>query len=210
MKKNMILIGSLGLGLALTGCTSPGKRTAIGGGAGAAIGAAVGAAVSKKDRKKGALLGAILGGATGGTVGNILDRKAKELSQIPGVEATREGDQIVANLPGSILFSTNSDRLTADARNTIQSVAGVVNDPNTPGASIEVIGHTDSTGSAGYNLGLSQKRAKSVMSQLTASGVSAGVIRSNGYGETQPVSSNNTPQGREQNRRVEMKIKYAQ
>ena len=209
MKNQLILIGALSLGVAFTGCTSPGKRTAIGGGAGAAVGAAIGAAVSK-DRKKGAISGAILGGATGGTVGNILDKKAKELSQIPGVEATREGDQIVANMPGSILFSSNSDRLTSAAQTTIRSVAGVVNDPNTPGAMIEVVGHTDSTGSDSYNMSLSQKRASSVMQQLTASGVSAGAIRSNGSGENQPVASNATPQGREQNRRVEMKIKYAQ
>ncbi len=209
MKNQLILVSALGLAVAFTGCTTPGKRTAIGSGAGAAVGAALGAAVSK-DRKKGAIIGALLGVATGGTIGNVLDKKAKELSQIPGVEATREGDQIVANLPGSILFSSNSDSLTVDAQSTIRSVAGVVNDPKTPGAFIEVVGHTDSTGSDGYNLGLSQKRARSVMQQLTASGVSAGAIRSNGKGEMNPVASNDTSTGREQNRRVEMKIRYNQ
>jgi len=209
MKKTIMLVGTLSLGVAFTGCTSPGKRTAIGGGIGTAVGAAVGAVVSK-DRKKGAIIGAILGGATGGSIGNVLDKKAKELSQIPGVEAQREGDKIVANMPGSILFSTNSSNLTAAAQTTVGSVAGVVNDPSTPGALIELVGFTDSTGSDTYNLALSQKRARSVMQQLISSGVSAGSIRSNGLGEAQPIASNSTPQGREQNRRVEMKISYNQ
>lgn len=194
--------------LALAGCETldDNKRAAIGAAAGAAIGAAAGTLVGGNDRRN-ALVGAGIGLLAGTAVGAYLDEQQRELEQSlagTGAEVERQGDQILVNLPSQITFDTNKSDIKPQFFGALDNVAATFN--RYPQSYIDVIGHTDSRGAAEYNQGLSERRAGSVGSYLTSRGVNRARLAQYGRGESAPVASNETPEGRAANRRVELRI----
>ncbi|MEJ2404059.1 MAG: OmpA family protein [Candidatus Thiodiazotropha sp.] len=176
---------------------------------GAVAGAVLGIATSKdkKQRKERALKGAGIGAIAGGGVGYYMDvqeAKLRQRLQNTGVSVTRSGDNIILNLPGNITFEVNKTQVKPDFVEILGSVALVLKEYKS--TMIEVAGHTDSTGSDAYNQLLSQQRAQAVSNILIRDGVAAVRIDTVGYGETRPIASNSTPQGRQQNRRVELTL----
>ena len=170
--------------------------------AGAAAGAAIG---GKKHRAGGALIGAAGGALAGGLIGNYLDKQAEQLDAIPGAEVERKNDALIVNFEGGILFDTNSSTLAPGGQDRLRSVARTV--AQYPKERMIVKGHTDSTGSAQYNQRLSDERAANVRNFLVAEGVPTARITAIGFGASTPVATNATPEGRQQNRRVEIEIR---
>ncbi len=198
----------------LAGCVDPNTsgdpnaRTKNGAVIGGLVGALGGAAISDDDKLKGALIGGALGAGAGALIGQNLDRQAAELRgslSNPNITVTNYGDYLVVNMPQDVLFATDSASLRPDLTRDVQAVgASLVKYPN---STIQVVGHTDSTGSDAYNMDLSQRRASSVANILSYSGVPSSRIQVIGKGKTQPVASNATEAGRAQNRRVEIIIR---
>ena len=198
-----------------TACTDPGAvgtndpnaNTKSGALLGAGLGAAIGAITAGSgDRAKGAMTGAVVGAAAGVIGGSILDRQERDLRNAVGndVAITNTGDRLIVTLPQDILFATDSATLRPDLVSDLRAVASNLN--AYPNSTVQVLGHTDSTGDAGYNQELSYRRADSVSAVLIGNGVNAGRIQSIGRGESQPIASNLTPEGRQLNRRVEIVI----
>ena len=209
------LVPALALTIAMTGCTtnpytgeSQTSKGAWGALAGAATGAAVGALSSSKgDRKKGILTGVAAGAALGGGIGYYMDvqeAKLREKLQGTGVSVTRNGDQLILNMPNNVTFDSSSAQLKAAGANTLSGVAMVVAEFDK--TRLNVVGHTDSTGSAELNRSLSLARANAVRDFLISAGVAPAVIVASGVAADQPVASNATDSGRAQNRRVELQI----
>jgi len=180
---------------------------------GAAIGAAAGVAVglisgsSSSERKKRALILGGVGALTGGGVGYYMDQQEMKLRQQlegTGVSVTRMGDNITLNMPGNITFAVDSSDISANFYEILDSVALVLNEFNK--TLVEVAGHTDSTGDAQYNQQLSERRAGSVAAYLRSRKVVADRLIIVGGGESYPVATNDTPAGRQANRRVEITI----
>ena len=171
---------------------------------GAAIGAGLGVlagivtADSSKERRENTARGAVLGGLIGAGIGNALDRQEEELRvQMGGnVGIVNNGNNLVVTLPQDILFDTNSTSVSGASQADLFTLA----------SSMNVVGHTDSVGDAAFNLDLSQRRAQAVTSVLINAGVAPQRLRSIGFGEDVAVASNQTAQGRQQNRRVEIII----
>jgi outer membrane protein OmpA-like peptidoglycan-associated protein len=179
------------------------SKTAMGAGIGAVGGALAGAIISGK--RKNVLLGAGLGALAGGVAGNYMDRQeAKLRAQLEGtgVSVTRVGDQIILNMPGNITFATDSADISSSFYPVLDSVALVVNEFDK--TYVDVVGHTDSTGAAEYNQQLSVRRAQSVASYLQSQKVLPERLLVRGMGEDSPIASNDTPEGRAMNRRVEI------
>jgi outer membrane protein OmpA-like peptidoglycan-associated protein len=176
---------------------------------GAAIGAVVGIATSddRKDRKERALKGAGIGAITGSSVGYYMDVQEAKLRQKlerTGVSVTRDGDNLILNMPSSITFAVDKANLKTDFVDVLNSVADVLTEYDS--TMIEVAGHTDSTGSDSHNQWLSQARAQAVADELIRFKVQAVRIDTVGYGESRPVASNDSVTGRQQNRRVEFTL----
>lgn len=192
--------------LLVSACTTPGKRTAIGAGAGAAVGAIAGAVITHQTGGKaetGAIYGALAGAALGGGVGNYLDKQAKELAAIADVTRDADGG-IIVTLKNEILFETDSAVLSHEAGNTLLDLNRVLK--KYPANIIVVEGYTDSTGTVAYNKTLSEKRAKSVYDFIINNGLKTSSISYVGYGVSNPIASNQTAEGRAKNRRVELNI----
>lgn len=173
---------------------------------GAATGAATGALVSKNSGT-GALVGGLAGAALGGGVGYYLDVQEAELRQelaSTGVSVIRDGDSIRLIMPGNITFKTDSADINAGFYSTLNSVAKVLNKYDN--STVMVLGYTDSTGSAEYNQTLSRQRANAVAAYLQGQGVKYSRFEIMGLGSSNPIASNSTAEGRQQNRRVEIKI----
>jgi outer membrane protein OmpA-like peptidoglycan-associated protein len=177
---------------------------------GAGIGAAAGAVaglLTKGDKLQNALIGAGVGALAGGGVGYYMDVQEAKLRQRlegTGVSVTRIGDNITLNMPSSITFALNSSDLNAQFFNALNGVAMVLKEYDK--TLIEVAGHTDSSGSAQYNQSLSERRAQAVAGYLASQGVKQERLMTVGAGETRPIASNDTEQGRATNRRVELTI----
>ncbi len=185
------------------------SNTAKGAGIGAASGAALGAiggAIAGKPGM-GAAIGAGVGTVVGTGIGAYMDRQEATIRQQlagTGVQVMREGNDLRLIMPGNITFATDSADISPQFYSTLNAVATVLKE--FPETLIQVTGHTDSTGSAEYNLQLSQKRAQSVAQYLVAQGVAPNRVVARGLGESMPIASNDTPEGRAQNRRVEIRI----
>jgi len=203
--------------VALAGCqtTNPytgeqqTSKTTIGASIGALAGAVLGAATGKdaKDRRKRALIGAGIGGITGAGVGAYMDAqeaKLREKLKGTGVSVSRNGDNIVLNMPGNITFQTGSSDLNANFYKVLDGVGIVVEEYNKTLIVIE--GHTDNVGSDESNQSLSERRAASVGQYLMGKGVNGQRVLTAGFGESRPVASNDTDAGRSQNRRVEVRL----
>ncbi|MFL0809821.1 MAG: OmpA family protein [Agarilytica sp.] len=184
------------------------SNTAKGAGIGAVTGAVIGAATSSdKDRDRGIITGAVAGAAIGGGVGYYMDQqeaKMREKLQGSGVQVKREGNTIHLIMPGNITFETAKFNIRSQFHSVLDSVTEVLNEFKK--TSITVSGHTDSRGGSDYNQTLSENRAGSVKSYLVGAGVTSGRVNSVGYGKRYPIASNDTAEGREQNRRVELKL----
>ena len=207
----------LGTGVLIAGCmtTDPytGEEEVNKTTKGAAIGAGVGVAIglitgdNSAERKKRALILGGAGGLAGGAVGNYMDRQEAKLRaqlQGTGVSVTRNGNNIILNMPGNVTFQTNSADINSGFYPVLNSVAIVLKEFDK--TVVDVAGHADSTGPDDKNLELSQRRAGSVSSYLVAQGINAQRLIATGYGETRPIASNDTVDGRQQNRRVEITL----
>ncbi|MCK4708245.1 MAG: OmpA family protein [Gammaproteobacteria bacterium] len=184
------------------------KGGAIGAGIGALVGYISAKDKSSRDRRKAILVGAGVGGVAGAGVGVYMDRQeAKLRSQLEGtgVSVTRNGDEVILNMPGNITFATGKSTLNPNFGEVLDSVVLVLNEFNQ--TLIEVAGHTDSVGSTQSNQKLSYYRATSVGNYLVDSGqISFDRVMTVGRGEGRPVASNKTATGRSQNRRVELTL----
>lgn len=208
--------------IALGACTDPsmtgGTGTGLGGMSrtqqGALAGAAVGAVLAgtrdddKNNQGRDAARGAILGGIAGAVAGNMMDRQAQSLQQSitnPNIRIVNHGNYLQVIMPEGILFATDSAAVSGLAQNDLYAVARNLN--QYPNSVVEVVGHTDNTGSAAHNRDLSLRRAQSVAGILSAAGVSLNRIATTGRGFDQPIASNASAEGRAQNRRVEIFIR---
>lgn len=177
----------------------------IGAGLGALGGLAVGGGGHGK--RNAALIGAGIGALAGGAIGGYMDNQEAELRaqlQGTGVSVTRQGDRIILNMPSNITFPTDQYQVLPPFYPTLNSVAIVLKKFNK--TLIDVNGHTDSTGGLQHNQQLSQQRADAVLDYLGSQGVDPRRMSAMGYGPSQPIASNATPEGRAQNRRVEVSI----
>lgn len=207
------------------GMTQSGQGATAGGGIGAAVGTGVGALIGGgKGAWIGALVGGALGAGTGALVGNTMDKQKKALeAQLAQVQAQSDQnaqaiedikvqmvkdrndlDAIKVVMGNSVLFPTNSYKLSAEADAALHSLA--YNLKQFPNTDVTVVGYTDNTGAESYNMTLSQNRAQSVVDYLESQGISATRLKAIGKGEADPVASNSTVQGRAENRRVEIYI----
>ncbi|MEY4953379.1 MAG: hypothetical protein RL299_1803 [Pseudomonadota bacterium] len=182
------------------------SRTAIGGVGGAVVGGLLGGLIGGKT---GRIVGAGIGGVAGGVVGYKMDQQIKTLKEKTagsGVDVTETdgGKAILVNLPDGVTFDVGSSTLKPAFRATLDQVAASLLEY--PDSLVDVYGHTDSTGSDAFNQTLSESRARTVMNYLISKGVPAARLRSQGFGETMPVDTNDTAEGRAKNRRVEIKI----
>lgn len=180
------------------------SNLAGGAGIGALAGAGIGALAGGGNRRD-ILIGAGIGALAGGAIGGYMDQQESELRRYlegTGVSVSRVGNQIVLNMPSNITFATDRDQVVPAFYDTLNAVALVLNKYNR--TFVDINGHTDSTGSASYNVGLSQRRANSVAGYLTGQGVDGRRFAINGYGASQPIATNATPDGRASNRRVEI------
>lgn len=187
------------------------SSTAKGGAVGAAVGAVIGYVSAKdksrRDRQKAILTGAAVGGLGGAAVGAYMDKQEDKLRKQlegTGVSVTRNGDDLILNMPGNITFNTDSSALKESFNEVLNSVLLVLKEFDK--TLIEAAGHTDSTGSETYNQKLSYSRASSVGNYLIDHGVIMDRVLIVGHGELRPIADNNTSEGRELNRRVELTL----
>ena len=196
----------IGLAVSLAACE--GRQNTLGGAAaGGLAGAGLGAIISGGNRGAGALIGGGVGALAGAALGDYMDRQQADLKRNlagTGVDVNRRGDNLVLDIPGDVTFATDSARIRPQFYQTLDQVAATLNQYTD--TSINIVGHTDSTGSADYNQRLSEDRARSVADFLTGQGVYPPRINIGGAGETMPKATNATAAGRQENRRVELTI----
>ncbi len=220
MKKFLILMGIISIVLA--GCaTKTGTGAAVGAGVGAAVGAGAGQAIGHDTSSTliGAGIGAVVGGLAGAAIGNYMDKQEQSMRQaIANSEAAtikreqeiiagarqQSVDVLTVTFKSDYLFAVNSSTLLPGSQGELQRVANVLR--QYPETNIQIAGHTDSSGSEEYNRKLSERRAEAVKTALAGMGVGPSRLTTIGYGETRPIASNASEAGRQQNRRVEVRI----
>ena len=178
-----------------------------GGAAGAAGGGAIGAVIGRAagNTAMGAIIGAAVGGAAGAIIGRKMDKQAEEMKEVLGdAEVRREGEGIVILFKEKVLIGFDSSDLNTGAQTNLNKLVNILQ--KYPDTDIQIIGHTDSKGSDDYNQGLSQRRSSAVATYLSGQGITSSRLSTKGMGETDPVASNETEDGRAQNRRVEFVI----
>lgn len=208
MKTTVRLIAASTMLALLSGCAGGGmNKTATYGGLGALAGAVAGAAISHDNRGKGALIGAALAGTAAAGYGYYADKQEAELRRQlegSGVGIQRQGDAIKLIMPGNVTFKSSSSDIASNFYNPLNQVAASLKQYDQ--SAITIIGHTDSTGSRQRNMDLSQLRAQSVSNYLIAQGVAGTRVSTAGAGPDQPIASNATEAGRQDNRRVEINL----
>ena len=200
--------------LATTGCTTDPEtgqkrmsKAAIGGIGGALGGYLLGDLVGGRHDRTEKILGAGIGAIAGAGIGSYMDEQERKLRQQTagsGVDVIRQGDDLLLRMPSGITFAFNDASVQPQFRPTLDEVASILS--QYPKTYIDVYGHTDSDGSDAYNQTLSERRAQSVAGYLSSHGVQSARIATRGFGETQPIASNATEEGKAANRRVEIKI----
>lgn len=210
----MITLALFAAMLPLSACvTDPttGKRTiskaAIGGIGGALGGYLLGDLIGGKRDRTEKIVGAGIGALAGAGAGYYMDEQEKKLrlqTAGTGVNVTREGDNLVLDMPSEVTFGVDSANIDAGFRNTLDQVASTLTQYEK--TYVDVMGHTDSTGSDTYNQTLSERRASAVADYLSIRGVQSARLATRGYGESQPKASNLDPAGRSANRRVEIHL----
>lgn len=183
------------------------SKAAIGGIGGALGGYLLGDIIGGRNDRTEKIIGAGLGGLAGAGVGYYMDEQEKKLRQQTagsGIDVTRDGDNLILNMPSNVTFPVNSSAIQPEFQQTLGDVANTLSQYEK--SYIDVYGHTDSTGTDQYNQSLSERRASSVANFLGNSGVQRARVETRGFGESQPIASNSTEEGRSANRRVELKI----
>ncbi len=203
--KNFLLTLTAAL-IILSGCKNMNKTqkgAVIGTAGGAAMGAIIGKAAG--NTAMGAIIGATVGGVTGAIIGKKMDKQAKEIeNSVPGAKVERVGEGIVVEFNEKILFGFDRSDLSSSATNNLSKLSNILK--KYPDTDIEIQGHTDNVGTDDYNISLSQRRAGTVASHLEAKGIVGSRIDTKGYGESAPKYTNESENGRSQNRRVEFLI----
>lgn len=183
------------------------SKAAIGGVGGALGGYLLGDLVGGRNDRTEKILGAGIGAVMGGGVGYYMDQQEKKLKQQTagtGIEVIREGDNLVLDMPSEVTFAVDSSNISPEFRTTLDRVAATLGEYEK--TYVDVLGHTDSTGSDSYNQALSERRASSVAGYLSSHGVNQARLATKGYGESQPKASNLDASGRAINRRVEIRL----
>jgi outer membrane protein OmpA-like peptidoglycan-associated protein len=204
---NRSLIAVLAMSLLVAPGCKKWARTAKGGAIGAGVGGVIGGAIgSDKDKTVvGAIIGAAVGGAAGAAIGLYMDKQAQEIQKdVKGAKVERIGEGIRITFDSGILFDVNSYQLKEDAKTNIKELAKVLQKYDDTNVLIE--GHTDATGSDELNMKLSKQRADAVADYAKSLGVAGMRMAIQGYGEAQPVAENETDEGKQKNRRVEIAI----
>ncbi len=215
MKRRLMFLASVACLLTMiAGCayvqerndrTTKRDKTKKGAAIGAASGAFLGAVLGEGELDE-ILAGAAIGAGIGAGVGAYMDKQEEELARIPGTTVERvDDDMILVHFESDVLFAVDSSDLNSLSRSALDQATGVFADY--PKTAIIVQGHTDSTGADDYNQSLSERRARSVASYLSARGLDRARILSEGYGERYPVDTNDTSSGRDRNRRVDLLLK---
>jgi len=198
----LLVIGSVGA----SACASLNKKeegAIIGAAAGAAVGGVIGNQTGST--AKGAIIGAVVGGTAGAIIGHQMDQQAKELSQnIKGATVERVGEGIQVTFASGLLFAFDSDVIQAAAGTNLRELASSLQKYSE--SQLLIVGHTDNVGDDSYNQSLSQRRANSAAAYLSAQGVARTRLSATGKGEAEPVTTNESDAGRQQNRRVEVAI----
>jgi outer membrane protein OmpA-like peptidoglycan-associated protein len=206
MRKLVVIVLVAAVVAGSAGCASWSRKekgAAIGAGAGAVLGAAIGKASG--NTAVGAILGAAVGGAAGAYIGHYMDEQAAEMQRdLQGATVERVGEGIKITFESGILFDVNKAELKESSKADLSRLAGILE--KYPDTNILLEGHTDNTGSEEYNLELSRVRAQAVANYLASQGVNPTRFTIMGYGESEPVASNETVEGRSLNRRVEVAI----
>ena len=208
MKSTMNVIIAVALCVSISLMIGCGASNALkGGGIGAGVGGVAGGVIGHQlgNTAVGAIIGAAVGGTTGALIGRHMDKQAEEMRQdIENAKIERIGEGIKITFDSGILFETNSSELQSVARANIESLAKILN--KYPDTNILIEGDTDNTGTDEYNQKLSERRAQSVADYQKSLGVAGSRISTVGLGELNPIASNDSDYGREQNRRVEVAI----
>ncbi|MEX2110450.1 MAG: OmpA family protein [Gemmatimonadaceae bacterium] len=198
----LLAVASLGLS-ACAGMTKKEQGAVVGAATGAAVGGVIGNQTGSTAR--GAIIGAVVGGAAGAVIGHQMDQQAKELdASIPGATVERVGEGIQVTFASGLLFAYDSDVVLPAAQANLTELARSLN--KYPDSQLLIVGHTDSDGSDAYNQGLSQRRSDAAAAYLATQGVARSRIQTSGRGESEPVATNDTDPGKQQNRRVEVAI----
>ena len=199
-------LGAVALAVIMSSCNNL-NRSQKGAGIGVAGGGAVGAVIGKAagNTALGAIIGATVGGVTGAVIGRKMDKQAEEIkSEVPGAKVERVDEGIVVEFSSAVLFGFDQSALQGAAQQTLRDLITILN--KYPDTNLEIQGHTDNTGTDAYNQTLSEKRAASVANYLTANGIKSSRIKTVGMSKTYPKYTNETAEGRAQNRRVEFLI----
>ncbi|MCG3121199.1 MAG: putative lipoprotein YiaD [bacterium] len=206
MKKVIVLLLSVTLLAMSAGCSSWSKKSkgaVIGAGAGTVVGGAIGKAAG--NTLLGAILGAAVGGAAGAYIGNYMDKQAAEMQRdLAGAKVERVGEGIKVTFDSGILFDVDKATLKPASMENLKKLAAILQ--KYPDTNILLEGHTDNTGSDEHNLELSRLRAQAVANYLATLQVSSSRFSIMGYGETQPIAANETVEGRQANRRVDLAV----
>lgn len=215
MKKSshIALVSVLSLGMTLGSCEAiqNTNHTQRGAGVGVASGAVIGGVLGNNVGKGGngalgAIIGGVVGGVAGGLIGNKMDKQAREIDNaVPGAEVERVGEGIKLTLKeNAVRFNINKSTLTSEAQANLDKLVPIFK--NYPDTNIKIFGYTDNTGTPEYNLKLSGERAASVRSYLSGKGLKAERFETVGLGIADPIATNESVDGRAQNRRVEFAI----
>jgi outer membrane protein OmpA-like peptidoglycan-associated protein len=183
------------------------RGVAIGAASGAILGGVLGNNVGKGGKGAlGAILGGVVGGVAGGAIGNKMDKQAREIDNaVPGAEVERVGEGIKLTLKeNAVRFNIDKSTLTATAQANLDKLVTVFQ--QYPDTNIQIFGYTDNTGTIEHNLALSEQRAASVKAYLSSKGITASRFTTTGMGIADPIATNDTPEGRSENRRVEFAI----
>lgn len=212
MKRTLIIL--VVAALTLAGCAQPATKTQRGAAVGTGVGAATGAVAGQmiggdtEGTLIGAAIGAAVGGVAGGAIGRMMDNQEaafrQQLAGVEGANVQRNANTLALTFKSDTLFDVDSSMLKPGFYDEITRVSRVLN--QYPQTNLMIIGHTDSTGSEVYNQQLSERRAATVKNALAGQGVNPARMTAIGYGETSPISDNNTEYGRQLNRRVEITI----
>ena len=204
MKRFLAVLAVTALAAQLQGCATKAQTGAIvGAGGGAVVGAVIGKAAG--NTAAGAVIGAAVGGAAGAIIGGYMDRQAAEMQRdLEGARIERIGEGIKITFSGGVLFDVDRADLRPEAQAELTKLAHILNKYEDTNVMVE--GHTDATGTEEHNMQLSLRRSESVATFLAVQNVARPRLSAVGYGEIQPIASNDTAEGRQQNRRVEVAI----
>ena len=203
---SVLVAAVLVLPFSTSGCASM-SQTQEGAAIGAAAGAVLGGVIGNQtgSTARGAIIGAAVGGAAGVLISREMDEQAEALEEeLPGAEVERVGEGIQVTFDSGILFDFDSYSLRPEAREHLTNLAESLQEY--PDSEVLIVGHTDASGADDYNQKLSENRANAAGNILLRSGVAPSRVKMMGLGETEPVASNETDDGMQQNRRVEVAI----